>query len=149
MIGKRIDKTILNVRAKFLRNCVPDTIERRSLEYSGLRNRIKGFVEVKSWTDDKQKRYEGFSCYQVPVFKIMIPCSKLFVCIWSIDGVVDKGISRRVQLEASVDVVVIDVLIKIKFEFGGRREMDRGSSGNKVLRNYTTVEGGKGHFKVK
>ena len=55
----------------------------------------------------------------------------------------DKGISRPVQLEASVNVVVADVLVKVKFELSGGREMDRSGNRNKVLRNFTTVEMGE------
>ena len=80
------------------------------------------------------------------MFKIVISCCKVFLGIWTIDGIMNKGISRPVQLEASVDVIVVDVLVKIKFESSGRREMDRSGDRNEVLRNFTTVEMGERHL---
>ena len=81
------------------------------------------------------------------MFKIVIPCCKVFLGIRTIDGIMNKGISRPVQLEASVDVVMADVLVKIKFESSGRREVDGCGNRNKVLRNFTTVEMGERHLK--
>ena len=63
MVWKGIDQTILNVRAKFLWYCVPDTIERKTFENGRLRNGIKWFVEIKSWTDNEKERNESFASY--------------------------------------------------------------------------------------
>ena len=81
------------------------------------------------------------------MFKIVISCCKVFFGIRAINGVMNKRISRPVQLEASVDVIMGNVLVEIEFESSGRREVDRSGNRNEVLRNFTTVEMGERHLK--